>query len=307
MSESKSQNQDANTQSAGTVEFHVSRGAQALGAWSLQEIAARLARSEIVVTDFIFDPGAMEWIPLLEFAPMKDVLRANKPKAPPQSAALQPHSAGAASPPPGGGSQVHSVGQGEWFVRKGANRFGPYSSLGLIKALQEKTIFEFDSVWRPGMDTWQRIAEVEEFHEENIRARYGQPGSKDVFQARQFPRAQFQCEIIAHDNRSMWMGHAFQIGVGGSGLVIHNSTLVPGQTLLLHFSSTEKLPAFNTTAEIVSKKFQKVLRGPRAAVTYGVRFVKIDSEARSNVVSLLQDNSTSARSEAMESRKKTII
>ena len=65
--------------------------------------------------------------------------------------------------------------------------------------------------------------------------------------------------------------------------MIENATLVPGQTVLLHFAQRDDLPAFNALCEIVGKKFTKDVRDAKSPVQYSVRFVKLDAQAEARV------------------------
>lgn len=288
MSESKT-----NTQ----LEFHVSRGEETLGPWTLNEIATRLAKSEIAVTDFLYDETRGDWVPLLEYAPLKELLRASKPKKAPPSARSDKTTGNATSDEPQpsesemAAPRTSSMNLGsdhdsaEWFVQKGSHRYGPFTYLGLIRALQEKSVFEFDYIWKNGMDHWVRLAEHEEFHQDRIRdlKQKETGGQGAVFMKRKHPRIPFEGEVLVHDNRTVWVGKAFEGSAGGSGVVIENATLVPGQVILLHFAPTDGLPAFNALCEIVSKKFCKDIRDTKSPVSYGVRFIKLDSSVESKV------------------------
>lgn len=306
----------SDTQNHTQIEYYVSKGDQTLGPWTINEIANRLQASEIAITDFVYIEGRDEWIPLMECEPLREKLRAKKPKAPPPPAkgattsssvnpaeetrkaiaeaeaearevAARPETealAKAFSPRNSGPGNALSDEAAEWFVQKGNNRYGPFTYHGLVRALQEKSIYEFDYVWKAGMEHWIRIAEHEAFTPEKIRElREQTAGETGVFFRRQHPRIPFESEVIVHDNRSVWMGKAFEGSVGGSGLMIENATLVPGQVVLLHFAERDDLPAFNALCEIVSKKFQRDVKDSKAPVTYGVRFLKLDSTVEPKV------------------------
>ena len=280
------------------VEFHVSKGEQQLGPWTINELAERLAKAEIAITDFVYDDGRGDWIPLMECEALKTHLRSAKPKAPPKP---QPTTATAAPTvketvveQPVKQAQPAAVGtgtteklptasmDGEWYVQKGAHRHGPFTYMSLVKGLQEKSLYEFDFIWKNGMETWVRIAEHEMFQPERIKAL--QSEAKDgVFMRRQHARIAFESEVIVHDDRSVWMGKSFEGSVGGSGLTIENSTLQPGQVVRIHFAPVGDLPAFNALGEIVGKRFTKEVRGAKSPVKYAIRFLQIDGSAQHTV------------------------
>jgi hypothetical protein len=268
------------------TEFFVSKGERQLGPWTLQELAARLASSEIAVTDFVFDDGRQDWMPLFECEALKAHLAQSKPKSAPKKAQASEKTVTETkvetSAVGTGTTTTATAGEkGEWFVQKGSHRYGPFSYAGVVRALQEKTVYEFDLIWREGMNEWVRIAQHDEFKPERIKAIAATNGEAII--RRQHQRMQFDNEVIVHDNRSVWLGRSVEGSAGGSGVVIENATLVPGQTVLLHFAAKEDLPAFNALCEIVGKKFVGDIRDAKTPVQYSVRFVKLDSQAEPRV------------------------
>lgn len=285
--------------------FHVAQGDESLGPWTIEEIAAKVASQEISVTDFVFDEGRQDWIPLLECEAFKEHLKKKKPKAPPptahQSPVQQPTAQQTttqqAEPAEKGESTTiqrtlpranSADGVAEWYVQKGANRFGPMTYFDLVRALQEKSVFDFDFVWKQGAESWMRIAEHPEFHPDRIRELVGKLASgkeqsSEVFLRRRYPRIRFESEVIVHDDRSVWMGQAFEAGMGGSGLVIENATLHPGQVVRIHFGPSDGLPAFNALGEIVGKRYTREVRGKKSPVRYSLKFLKLDGTAESTV------------------------
>ncbi len=276
------------------AEFYVSKDEAQLGPWTVQEMALKLAEGKIAVTDFTFDDQMNDWVALFQCEAFQAYMKSQKPKsAPPKKAAPStsialPQEPAATLESP---VEVAKAAPQEWFVQKGQHRYGPFTYFGLIRALQEKTVYEFDLCWKNGMNEWIRIAEHEDFQGDKIRLLNGRNESEEkVFSQRQHPRIGFETEVLVHDNRSVWLGRAFEGSVGGSGLVIENATLVPGQTVLLHFAENENLPAFNALCEIVGKKFAKDIRDPKSPVQYSVRFVKLDAHAEARVQKYFQSH-----------------
>jgi hypothetical protein len=307
----------ADSKAQAQLEFFIAKGDDSLGPWSIEEIVERIGRSELLMTDFVYDDGRADWIPLMECAALQEHLRKSKPKAPPPkmkkpeataavavasvatvatvatvaiaepiAQALKPAMKTAISELATSAPDApKSESSEEWFVQKGANRYGPMSYFGLVRALQEKTVYDFDFVWQNGMETWVRIAEHPSFQAEKIKELAGSIGKEqtEVFFRRQYARVRFESEVIVHDDQSVWMGQAFEASAGGSGLMIENSTLAPGQVVRLHFAPCNGLPAFNALGEIVGKKYQKEVRGAKSPVRYAVRFLKLDGSAEPQV------------------------
>jgi hypothetical protein len=291
---------NANVTSTEQSHFHVSKGNQTLGPWTVAEMASNLAQGVIAITDFAYDEKASDWIALFELGALKNYLQAAKPKAPPpgpakvQALKAEPEQVAA---PAQKKPHVHTAidrteeksplqtsNEAEWYVQKGQQRYGPFTYLGVLQALQEKTVYEFDLIWTQGMEQWMRVAEHEAFQADAVRKLvHSDMKTPGIFAHRQFPRLKFESEVLAHDNHSVWLGRAFQGSAGGSGLIIENATLVPGQSLVLHFSEHDGLPAFNAFCEIVSKKFSKEIQGAKTPVAYGVRFLQVESSAEALV------------------------
>ena len=324
------------------VEFYVSQNDQSLGPWTLAEIATRTTRGELNETCLIFVEARDEWSPLMQCEELREFMQSkgalSKPKSPPKPPSTAKVSdilpaksevkamireaelevkAVSERPETGVlaaafGSSKDSLATGiegvaEWFVQKGANRYGPFSYTGLVRALQEKSIFEFDMVWKNGMDNWIRIAEHPDFGPEQIRDLLAKTsGETGIFFRRQHPRTPMKNEVIVHDNRSVWMGRSFEGSAGGSGVVIENATLVPGQVVLVHFASGDGLPAFNALCEVVSKKFQGDVSDTTAPLSYGVKFIKIDVQAEAKVLDFFRkktkDSVDSSQSTGQKSR-----
>lgn len=278
------------------TEFYVSKNEQQLGPWTVREMAAKLSVGEIAVTDFTFDDSKNDWIALFQCEAFQAYMTSQKPKsAPPKkSAPVVVEAVSPAAPvkiPIETSVASSPLVTQDWFVQKGQHRYGPFTYLGVIRALQEKTVYEFDLCWKNGMNEWVRIAEHGDFQGEKIRSLTAHAQLEEkVFSQRQHPRIGFETEVLVHDNRSVWLGRAFEASVGGSGLVIENATLVPGQTVLLHFAENANLPSFNALCEIVGKKFVKDVRDPKSAVHYSVRFVKLDPQAQARVEKYFQSH-----------------
>jgi hypothetical protein len=276
--------------------YMVSRNGETLGPWAIETIARKLAMAELAVTDFAWNEKANDWVTLMEFGELKTYLYSRKPKAPaPRMTAEQKPAATESMETLARPTIVMEpeATQEEWYVSRGQQKFGPFSYLGLIKALQDKSVFEFDYIWTAGMDNWIRIAEHEKFATETIRSLLknltSSPEHVEVFAQRKHPRLLLENDVLVHDNSSVSSGRMVEASVGGSGVIVKNSTLVPGQAVNLHYASMQGLPAFNAVGEVVSKKYVRSARDRRAPIHYGIRFVKMDAAAEMRVKNFFKE------------------
>lgn len=290
------------------VEFYVAKGGANYGPFLIPQIAEMIAKGELAITDFVYDEARADWISLMECGPLLDHLRRAKPAAPPMKQAPQPQTpapqmpqapvpqsqpqsatpvkAAATNGKPAFAKPAWAVTPRDdaWYIQKNGERHGPFTYMELVRGLQEKTVYEYDFVWKEGMETFMRIAEHPSFLPERIRELLAQKQTdQQVFVKRQHPRVKFESEIIVHDDRDVWMGQAFEASVGGSGLLIENSRLTPGQMVRIHFAPFDGLPAFNALGEIVGKTYSKNVRGAKSPVKYSVRFVRLDGSVEPQV------------------------
>lgn len=286
------------------VEFYVAKSGASYGPFLIPQIAEMVARGEVAITDFVYDESRADWISLMECGPLLEHLRRAKPAAPPAKLAPQPRNAEPqtaqtpqtpaqdpqtaapvkAAAIPSKPAWAVTPRDDAWYIQKSGERHGPFTYMELVRGLQEKTVFEYDFVFKEGMQTFMRIAEHPLFKPERIRELITrkQP-DQQVFVKRQHPRVKFESEVIVHDDREVWMGQAFEASVGGSGVVIENSRLSPGQMVRIHFAPFDGLPAFNALGEIVGKTYTKNARSAKSPVKYSVRFIRLDGSIEPQV------------------------
>jgi hypothetical protein len=272
--------------------YTVSRNGETMGPWAIEEIARKLAATELSVTDFAWDDAADDWTPLMDFAPLKAHLQSLKPGRPSTKAVEKTIESTVTKIQAADVTEAKAVGteeRPEWYVSRGQQKFGPFTYFGVIKALQDKAVYEFDYIWTNGMESWVRIAEHERFGSETIRELMKTAEGAAVFAKRKHTRILLENDVLVHDNNSVSPGRMVEASEGGSGLVVRNSALIPGQMVNVHFSSLEGLPAFNAIGEVVSKKFAKGTRDRRAPIHYGIRFVKMDQKASERVREFLKE------------------
>lgn len=239
-------------------EFYVHQNGENKGPYSKETIIELIEAQEFSSDDSIYIDEKKEWILLKDFEPLKAYFKAktNKIKT----------------------KVSDDLKNQEWYILKWDNKYGPFSYLEIVKMLQGKSIFEFDYVWKQGVESWVRIADVSEFNPEKIKNLYKNsedPNIKDIFFRRRHDRKNFNGSIIIHDNDKVWKGSAIEISEGGAGIIMNNSMIQPGDKVFLHFKPGDKVPPFNAICEVISKKFAKGVNDRYAPVKYGIKFIKI--------------------------------
>lgn len=174
---------------------------------------------------------------------------------------------------------------GQWYVLKGKNRFGPFVYLDLVRMLQEKSVFEYDYVWVQGLEGWKRIAEINLFSADHIRGLFGSDDQTEnkLFHRRNHPRSKYEATIIVHDNNSVWKGKTVELSEGGAGVIIENAMILPGQNVYLHFRPGPLSKPFNVLSEVVSKRYIGGLKDKDAPVVYGIKFININKQDRESI------------------------
>ncbi|MBC7464594.1 MAG: DUF4339 domain-containing protein [Bdellovibrio sp.] len=244
--------------------FYVAHEGIQKGPWSLEDVTGLLNKKELAWHDYIYDSKTEDWILLLEFPPLTEVF--NKSFANP--IVVDPNKAKEILDP---------VKDRAWYILKQNNNYGPFSQGEMVQMLQSKTLFEFDFIWKKGLESWKRLADVPEFTADSMKELYqtfNKDPNSEIFFRRRHARVGFQSSLIIHDKKRVFKAHSLEISAGGAGLVIENVDFKLDSELHLHFCPSEGVPAFNTACKIVSRSGNK----------YGVQF--------SNVTTMIKDTIT---------------
>ena len=275
--------------------FFISHEGTQIGPFTIDEIVAKVKSSELTIVDFIFEEDKNDWMPLIEHRLLKNQLQKNKPAIPPKPTSKTSVDKNLEANKNQSGkmsavevrklSHAESVSS-EWYVLKGENKFGPFAYTEVIKMLQQKLVFEFDFAWKPGMDNWQRIAEIKSFQYDNVKELKGtlMPEIEEVFFRRRHKRCQFGGTILIHDDNKVWKGQGVEISAGGAAVIMENSMIIPGQTLFLHFKPGDGVPPFNAVCEVVSKKYLEGISKKDTPIRYGLKFTEISSEVKERLI-----------------------
>lgn len=244
------------------------------GPHSIDEIMLRIGAGRLQLTDYIYDESASDWVVLLQNPELRARLDGQKPKAPPLSVVTN--------------SQQQATDGREWFVLKWNDRLGPFSTSELIRMLQEKTVYEFDCVWKKGMESWVRLAEVDLFNSSAIRNLFQEKKTRgstlsDIFFSRKHARVSVENSVLLHNQSMIWKGSVHELSEGGAGLIMNNASLLPGQKIQMHFRHEGALSPFNVTGEIVNKKYVKGVRHRNAPVPYAVKFLEVNAHVSGSI------------------------
>lgn len=242
--------------------FYVAHDGIQKGPWSLQDVSAYLTNKELAWHDYIYDQKTEDWILLLEFPPLTELF--NKSFANPIVDIKKAKDV------------LDPVKDRAWYILKQNNNYGPFSQAEMVQMLQSKTLFEFDFIWKKGLESWKRLADVPDFHPDQIKELY-QTFSKDpnseMFFRRRHARAEYSSSIIIHDKKRVFKAESFEISAGGAGLVIPNVDFKLGNELHVHFCPSELVPAFNAPCKVVSRSGDK----------FGVQFSTITTVAKDSI------------------------
>jgi hypothetical protein len=235
------------------------------GPWSIEEITLRLNQKNLLWNDYIYDEKNKDWILILE-SPLFTNLFNNSFKIPIKSTISQKM----ANDP---------VRDRSWYILKQENNYGPFSQLEMIQMLQSKTLFEFDFIWRHGLDSWKRLAEVLDYKPEKIKEIFENLKStqtstdKEIFFRRKHARAQYGSSLILHDRKKLFRAESFEISAGGAGFISNEIHFELDKQLYLHFKPSDQVPAFNAICKVVSHVGDK----------YGVKFLHVSAAAKEKI------------------------
>ncbi|WP_413586504.1 GYF domain-containing protein [Bdellovibrio sp. HCB274] len=256
-------------------QYYLSNNGTHIGPYTFEVVLQKVESHEHQWTDYVYDETVGDWVMLMEhpeFSAKVSSKPTTRPEEPSEKAIEIPAADG--------------LKDKEWFILKEGNNYGPFSPVEVVQMLQEKTLFEYDYIWHARMANWARVAEVEEFAPDKIRAmkQSSDTGLAEIFFRRRHARAAYGASLIVHNNKTVFRGQALEISAGGAGVMIDNPNLQPGQSLFLHFQPGDGVPPFNAVCQIVSKQFIKDL-APKGSdsVRYGVKFTTVSQSVRETI------------------------
>lgn len=259
--------------------FYVSLNGGHVGPYSVEAVVQKIEAGEHVWTDYVYCEAKGDWVVIMEHPSFADKFQASPTKTAPKQ--VEEHTVINAEAP----KHDDRYKEKAWYILKEGNNYGPFSKLELVQMLQEKTMFEYDYVWHSKLNAWKRVAELEEYSPESIRAmkESGLSEVAEVFFRRRHARASYGCSLIVHNNKTVFKGRSMEISSGGAGILIDNPNLQPGQNLFLHFQPGDGVPPFNAVCTVVSKQMVKDTKSALDSVKYGVKFTSISQSVRESI------------------------
>jgi hypothetical protein len=259
--------------------FYVSLNGGHVGPYSVETIVQKIEAGEHVWTDYVYCEAKADWVVIMEHPSFADKFQASSVKTP--EIDVGEHTVINAAAP----KHDEKYKEKAWYILKEDNNYGPFSKLELVQMLQEKTMFEYDYIWHSKLNAWKRVAEVEEYSPESIRAMKGSGLTEiaEVFFRRRHARASYGCSLIVHNNKTVFKGRSMEISSGGAGILIDNPNLQPGQNLFLHFQPGDGVPPFNAVCTVVSKQMVNDTKSALDSVKYGVKFTSISQSVRESI------------------------
>lgn len=232
------------------------------GPWSLDEITRKLHDKVLTWNDYIYDEKTSIWLFLFEFPHLTDTFNKSF-KNPMQKTKIF--------------ASADIFKDRLWYILKQNENYGPFTVAEMIQMLQSRTLFEYDFIWRHGQPAWQRLADVHDFKPEKIKGIYDQLAADEkhsnTFYRRRYPRAEYKCELLVHDEKKVYSAENIEISFGGASFCIQNVDFEVEGQVFLHFKPGNDVPAFNAICKIVNKHGNK----------YGVSFTHISNVAQNSI------------------------
>lgn len=178
----------------------------------------------------------------------------------------------------------------EWHVLKGETQYGPYSYEEIIQMTQQKLLFSFDYVWAPHLTAWTTMSDLPEFSHDRIQHLMEKSPDADAFNRRKAPRVPVKIPVYCHDNSKFWKGSIENLSSGGALILMENPALLPGDHIHIHFRrQKDAQSAFNSTAEILTKRLIKQKIQYDTNIYYAVRFLTMSSNGSELIEKWVQE------------------
>lgn len=256
--------------------FYLSKNGQHVGPFTFDEVLQKIAKQEHQWMDYVYDEVKKDWVLLIEHPLFSEKYNSTHLKEVSEKENKKT-------------KELDHLKERAWYTLKNGSNYGPFSQIELIQMLQERSLFEYDYIWHQSLPTWKRISEVNEFSPEKIRAIKETKHSEisEIFFRRRHLRAEYDCPLIVHDNKTVFRGKSLQISAGGAALLIDTSSLQAGQTLFLHFQPGSGVPPFNAVCSVVSKQYPGE-NEDQSFIKYGVRFTSVSQSVREKIKSFTE-------------------
>ncbi|HAR42361.1 MAG TPA: hypothetical protein DCS07_06975 [Bdellovibrionales bacterium] len=267
--------------------WFVALGEHWLGPLSASSIYRKIQAQEISWAHFVWKQGQTDWKRICDVKSFQAVV----PNTPTKSVSVQVKEAAkpeirqaprrSASPPP-----VPSAIKPEersWFLYYNGSQFGPFSKSEVEAAIRGGKINGKVFVWKDGMQTWQKLEEVDEFRSSSVRPPAppkGVSGAKTKKEARSAPRRPLVAKIVMAQESSVSVGVCRDISIGGMQVLTDRGPSTVGKKIKLNVSAPGQIEPFVAEGVVV-----RILEDGRG---FSFRFEKLSTQARDAVESYLQ-------------------
>jgi hypothetical protein len=250
------------------AEYFVTQNGVQQGPYTQSQVMQLLKGQKLDWMDYCFDEASGEWVTLMQHGDFADKM--NVPQ--------QTISKVIAGPSP-----LAAKTEKEWFALKDDNRYGPFAYLEIVKMLQDKSLSEHDYIWHEGLPNWAKVAEIEDFSPDRIKALKGGGMHEitEIFFRRRHARAHYEGTLIVHNNRKVFQGHSLEISAGGAGILIDGAVFDVGDSLFLHFRPGNGVPPFNAICNVVNRR--EIEHGRKTHWRYGVQFTSISEYVQESI------------------------
>jgi hypothetical protein len=234
------------------------------GPWTLEEITQNIHSKFLSWNDYIYDEKINVWLFLFEFPSLTEFFNQSL-KNPVQKSKTN--------------ANFDSYKDRVWYILKTDESYGPFTASEIVQMLQSRTLFEYDFVWRQDQISWLRVSDVSEFKPDQIKQFFEfsteeKSEIEKTFFRRRFPRAEYKCELLIHDQQNVYSAESIEISAGGASFKLDNVNFKVEDHIYLHFKPGGDVPAFNASCKVVSKNSNK----------YGVLFTNISNTVKEQIV-----------------------
>lgn len=157
-----------------------------------------------------------------------------------------------------------------WFILKEVKNYGPFSCVEMMQMLENKLVFEHDSIWREGLGGWHSLAEVFEFSQIGIAGFYREYSpetqiDKTKLYRRRHSRVPVTATVTVLASKNSYAALCLDVSKGGARLMIDRVTFKPGNTIEVCFKPSEDISAFTAQCKVVNKNSN----------IYGVEYIQV--------------------------------
>jgi hypothetical protein len=282
-------------------QWYIASGDAWVGPLAASDVYQKVVDQEISLAHFVWKPGQANWKRICDIETFQTAVPALPPKgmqaAVKASSSASASSSGAAKkgPPPPPGAKSPKL----WYLHYNDGQFGPFSGEDIRRFISVGKIHAKVHVWRDGMDSWDKLGEVEEFAAAFAEAKGAGAAKKPPAaplkvakpakpsDKRTAPRSPMVARILLANTDSISVAICRDVSVGGMQVLTDRVPGAVGTRIKMNVTPTAEGKQAQFAPFVAEGTIVRVLEDGRG---FSFRFDRLSEQARRSIEDYIRDS-----------------